>query len=61
MMSNFLPPAYFYMNGFVIAMGVWSLISYESAEAMFLVRSDSMETITCMFAIVMHTLSDGHM
>ena len=39
MMTGFLPPAYFYMNGFVLAMGVWSLISYESAEAMFMVSS----------------------
>ena len=38
MTEAFLPPAYIYLNTFILAFGVWSIISTESAESIFMVR-----------------------
>ena len=39
MTEEFLPPAYIYMNGFIIAVGMWSLICQESVDAIMMVRN----------------------
>ena len=38
MTPGFLPVAYVYMNGFILAIGLWSLISPESVDAMMMVN-----------------------
>ena len=35
----FLPPSYLYMNGFILAIGLWSLICPESVDAMMMVKT----------------------
>ena len=46
MVPDFLPTAYIYMNGFILAFGVWALVAPESVESVFMVSEVVISSFT---------------